>query len=397
MMSNSETTDGRSDEDVAAIDEATTEAVQSEDTEAETASADEEASTDSTEPAADDSDEALEVASDTDESDGAVDDEALVDVADEVEVAAELAEATDDGAEAELAEATDDGAEAELAEATDDGAEAELAETTDDGAEAALAETTDDGAEAALAETTDDGAEAALAETTDDDAEAALAEATDDGAEAALAETTNDGAETALAEATDDDGDTAEEADDFFNPSNPAMKWYVVHTYSGYENRAHQCLLDRVVSEGAEDMFGKILIPTEEVVEMKKGAKRITTRKFFPGYMLVQMELTTDTWHLVKSTQKITGFVGGTSRMPRPIPDSEVRRITAQISDGAEKPKLKETFEEGSQVRVTDGPFMNFTGSVEEVRPEKQKLRVLVSIFGRATPVELDFIQVERL
>jgi len=346
MMSNSETTEVRSDEDVAAIEEAAAEAVLSDDTEAETASTDEETSTDSTETVADESDEALEVTSDTEESEGDVGGEAPVEAADEPEVATELSETTDDGAEAELAETTDDGAEAELAETTDDGAEAELAETTDDGAEAELAETTDDGAEAAE---------------------------------------------------TDEDGDTAEVVDDFFNPSNPAMKWYVVHTYSGYENRAQQCLLDRVVAEGVEEMFGKILIPTEEVVEMKKGAKRTTTRKFFPGYMLVQMELTTDTWHLVKSTQKITGFVGGTSRMPRPIPDSEVRRVTDQITDGAEKPKLKETFEEGSQVRVTDGPFLNFTGSVEEVRPEKQKLRVLVSIFGRATPVELDFIQVERL
>ena len=310
MMSNSETTEVRSDEDVAAIEEAAAEAVLSDDTEAETASTDEETSTDSTETVADESDEALEVTSDTEESEGDVGGEAPVEAADEPEVATELSETTDDGAEAELAETTDDGAEA--------------AET-------------------------------------------------------------------------DEDGDTAEVVDDFFNPSNPAMKWYVVHTYSGYENRAQQCLLDRVVAEGVEEMFGKILIPTEEVVEMKKGAKRTTTRKFFPGYMLVQMELTTDTWHLVKSTQKITGFVGGTSRMPRPIPDSEVRRVTDQITDGAEKPKLKETFEEGSQVRVTDGPFLNFTGSVEEVRPEKQKLRVLVSIFGRATPVELDFIQVERL
>jgi len=180
-------------------------------------------------------------------------------------------------------------------------------------------------------------------------------------------------------------------------PTNPKWKWYVVNTYSGYENRAHQCLLDRIKAEGVEDMFGQILIPTENVVEVKQGAKKTKARKFFPGYMLVQMEMTTESWHLVKATQKITGFVGGTSRLPRPIREAEVLRITQQMTDGAERPRPTTTFEEGTQVRVTDGPFLNFTGSVEEVRPEKQKLRVLVSIFGRATPVELDFIQVERV
>ena len=171
----------------------------------------------------------------------------------------------------------------------------------------------------------------------------------------------------------------------------------MVHTYSGYENRAKQCLLDRIQNEGVEEEFGDILIPTENVTEVKGGAKRTTTKKFFPGYILVQMELTDETWHVVKSTQKITGFVGGTARRPTPIPDREVRRITEQMEDGVSRPKPTQTFEDGQQVRVIDGPFLNFTGTVEEVRPEKQKLRVLVSIFGRATPVELDYSQVERV
>jgi transcriptional antiterminator NusG len=180
-------------------------------------------------------------------------------------------------------------------------------------------------------------------------------------------------------------------------PDYPNMNWYIVHTYSGYENRAKQCLLDRVRAEDAEGMFGEVLIPTEEVVEVKGGVKRTRTKKFFPGYMIVQMELTDETWHLVKATQKITGFVGGTARRPRPIPRQEVLRITKQMEGGTDQQVPTQTFEEGAQVRVIDGPFLNFTGSVEEVRPDKQKLRVLVSIFGRATPVELDFTQVEEL
>lgn len=178
-------------------------------------------------------------------------------------------------------------------------------------------------------------------------------------------------------------------------PVNPNWRWYVVNTYSGYENRAKMSLLQRVESEGYEDYFGDILIPTENVVEMRGGSKRTTTRKFFPGYIIVQMELTDETWHLVKDTQKITGFVGGTAKNPTPVPEREVRRITQQMEEGTTKPKPKQDFQEGETVRVTDGPFMNFTGTVEEVRPDKQKLRVLVSIFGRATPVELDFMQVE--
>jgi transcriptional antiterminator NusG len=194
-----------------------------------------------------------------------------------------------------------------------------------------------------------------------------------------------------------DEGISSDEPVEDEGPDRSNMDWYVVHTYSGYENRAKQCLLDRITSLGHEEMFGDILIPVENVVEMKKGSKRTSTRKFFPGYMLVQMEMSNETWHLVKDTQKITGFVGGTAGKPKSVPMREVKRITDQMVDGAERPKAKQTFEEGAQVRVTDGPFLNFTGTVEEVRPDKQKLRVLVSIFGRATPLELDFIQVERM
>jgi transcriptional antiterminator NusG len=175
-------------------------------------------------------------------------------------------------------------------------------------------------------------------------------------------------------------------------PSN--MKWYVVHTYSGHENKARLSLQERIRTSGFEDKFGEVLIPTESVVELKGGKKRTTTRKFYPGYMFVQMELEDQTFHLVKNTPKITGFLGGTK--PTPVPDHEITGINKQMTEGAIKPKPRIVFEEGESVRVTDGPFSNFNGIVEEVRPEKQKVRVLVSIFGRATPVELDFSQVEK-
>lgn len=173
-------------------------------------------------------------------------------------------------------------------------------------------------------------------------------------------------------------------------------KWYVVHTYSGYENRAKQLLEERIRNAGLDERFGEVLIPKENVVEVKGGTKRTSSRKFFPGYMLVQMELDDETWHIVKGTQKITGFVGGTTNPP-PVPEAEVARITQQMEEGAERPKVAQNFDEGSQVRITAGAFINFSGTVEEVRPEKQKLRVLVSIFGRPTPVEVDFTQVERV
>ena len=176
--------------------------------------------------------------------------------------------------------------------------------------------------------------------------------------------------------------------------STMAMKWYVVHTYSGHENKARLSLQERVKQMGKDPQFGQVLIPTESVLEMVKGQRRTTTRKFYPGYMFVQMELNEETFHLVKNTPKITGFLGGTN--PTPVPEKDIAAINSQMSDGATKPKPRISFDEGENVRVIDGPFANFSGIVEEVKAEKQKVRVLVSIFGRATPVELDFAQVEK-
>ncbi len=174
-----------------------------------------------------------------------------------------------------------------------------------------------------------------------------------------------------------------------------AKQWYVVHTYSGYENRAKQNLEETIRKRGAEDRFGDILVPAETVVEMVKGRKRESHRKFFPGYLLVQMDLDDDTWYIVKNTPKVTGFVGSATG-PTPVPEEEVLRITRQIADGSMKAKPKAIYERGEGVRIIDGPFSNFNGTVEQVRGEKGKLVVSVSIFGRATPVELDFSQVEK-
>lgn len=178
----------------------------------------------------------------------------------------------------------------------------------------------------------------------------------------------------------------------------PDRNWYVVHTYSGYEHKVKASLEERVRSLADRELFGEILVPSEKVVELVKGKKKTSSRKFFPGYILVNMHLNDETWHIVKSTPKVTGFVGGAldpASVP-PISESEVREITHQMEEGAVKPKPKVLFEEGEQVKVVDGPFSDFNGVVEEVKPEKGKLRVLISIFGRATPVELDFVQVEK-
>lgn len=172
-------------------------------------------------------------------------------------------------------------------------------------------------------------------------------------------------------------------------------KWYGVHAYSGYENKVKLNLEERIRALGAEEFFGEILIPSETVVELKNGERRTSSRKFFPGYILVQMELNNETWHIVKDTPKVTGFVGGAINPPA-IPDEEVAKITARMEEGAESPKPKVAFEVGETVRVVDGPFLNFTGVVEDVKPEKAKIKVMVSIFGRVTPVELEFIQVEK-
>ena len=174
-----------------------------------------------------------------------------------------------------------------------------------------------------------------------------------------------------------------------------AKKWYVVHTFSGYEQKVKAALEERIKNLGKGDDFGEILVPMEKVVELVKGKKKTSSRKFFPGYILVQMEMNDETWHVVKETPKVTGFVGGSTNPP-PVSDEEVKTITQQMEEGAIKPKPRVHFSAGESVKVVDGPFADFNGVVEEVRPDKGKLRVLISIFGRATPVELDFIQVER-
>ncbi len=175
-----------------------------------------------------------------------------------------------------------------------------------------------------------------------------------------------------------------------------AMHWYVVHTYSGYEQKARKALEERIKQHNVEHLFEEILVPQENVVEVKKGVKRTSKRQFFPGYILVRMELNETTWHIVKGTPKVTGFVGG-SMNPPVVPDEEVERITSQIEEGTLKPKAKIEFEKGENVRVISGPFSTFTGIVDEVHEGKGKLRVMVSIFGRSTPIELDFTQVEKV
>ena len=175
-----------------------------------------------------------------------------------------------------------------------------------------------------------------------------------------------------------------------------SKRWYVVHAYSGFEKSVQRALVDRVNRSGMQDSFGQILVPVEEVVEMRAGQKTVTERKFFPGYVLVEMEMNDESWHLVKSTPKVTGFVGGTANKPAPISEKEVEKIMQQMQEGVDKPRPKVLFEIGEVVRVKEGPFTDFHGSVEDANYEKNKLRVSVTIFGRATPVELDFAQVEK-
>lgn len=175
-----------------------------------------------------------------------------------------------------------------------------------------------------------------------------------------------------------------------------AKRWYVVHTYSQFEKSVQRALQERIERSGMQDMFGQILVPVEEVVELKSGQKSISERKFFPGYLLVEMEMTDETWHLVKSLPKVTGFLGGSATKPSPISQKEVDAIMEQMQAGMEKPRPKVLFEVGEVVRVKEGPFADFNGSVEEVNYDKNKLRVAVTIFGRSTPVELSFGQVEK-
>jgi transcriptional antiterminator NusG len=175
-----------------------------------------------------------------------------------------------------------------------------------------------------------------------------------------------------------------------------AKRWYVVHAYSGYEKKVAATLKERVELHGLEHLFGEILVPTEEVVEMRAGQKRKSERKFFPGYVLVNMELSDETWHLVKETPRVMGFIGGKADRPAPITEREAEQILNRMQDGVEKPRPKTIFEPGEIVRVTDGPFNDFNGTVEDVNYEKSRLTVAVSIFGRSTPVELEFAQVEK-
>jgi transcriptional antiterminator NusG len=174
-------------------------------------------------------------------------------------------------------------------------------------------------------------------------------------------------------------------------------RWYVVHVYSGMEKSVMRALTERIERGGMQEQFGQILVPTEEVVEMRNGTKAVTERRFFPGYVLVEMEMTDETWHLVKNTSKVTGFIGGKSNKPTPIPAREIDKIMQQVQEGVEKPRPKTLYEVGEQVRIKEGPFTDFNGNVEEVNYEKSKVRVSVTIFGRATPVELEFGQVEKV
>ena len=178
--------------------------------------------------------------------------------------------------------------------------------------------------------------------------------------------------------------------------ANPDLKWYVVHAYSGMEKAVERNIQERINRSGMQGKFGRILVPTEEVVEVRNGQKKTTERKFFPGYVLVEMVMDDETWHLVKHTNKVTGFVGGAKNRPAPISEEDVQKIVNQMQEGTDKPRHKVEFEVGEYVRVKEGPFTDFNGTVEEVNYEKSKVRVSVTIFGRATPVELEFSQVEK-
>jgi transcriptional antiterminator NusG len=175
-----------------------------------------------------------------------------------------------------------------------------------------------------------------------------------------------------------------------------AKRWYVIHAYSGFEAQVKRSLEDRIKRAGMEELFGDILVPTEEVVEMRGGQQRKSERKFFPGYVLVHMEMTDDTWHLVKAVPKVMGFIGGTGDRPAPIPDGQAEAILQRVQEGVEKPRPKVLYEPGEVVRVVDGPFTDFNGVVEEVDYDKNRLKVSVLIFGRSTPVDLEFGQVEK-
>ena len=189
---------------------------------------------------------------------------------------------------------------------------------------------------------------------------------------------------------------TADEVTAPVAPTNPDLRWYVVHAYSGMEKAVERNIQERIARAGMESKFGRILVPMEEVVEVKNGQKKTTERKFFPGYVLVEMVMDDESWHLVKHTNKVTGFVGGAKNRPAPISEAEVMKIVNQMQEGTDKPRHKIEFVVGEYVRVKDGPFTDFNGSVEDVNYEKSKVRVSVTIFGRSTPVELEFSQIEK-
>jgi transcriptional antiterminator NusG len=175
-----------------------------------------------------------------------------------------------------------------------------------------------------------------------------------------------------------------------------SKRWYVVHVYSGMEKSVHKAMLERIERAGLQNYFGQVLVPSEEVIESKGGQKSISERRIFPGYVMVEMELTDETWHVIKNTPRVTGFLGGSGNRPSPISEKEVAKILSQMEEGVERPRPKVLFEVGEMVRVKEGPFADFNGNVEEVNYEKSKVRVSVAIFGRSTPVELDFSQIEK-
>ena len=190
--------------------------------------------------------------------------------------------------------------------------------------------------------------------------------------------------------------DVIQEPQEVGTPANPDMRWYIVHAYSGMEKAVERNITERIARAGMQGKFGRILVPTEEVVEMRNGKRKTTERRLFPGYVFVEMVMEDDTWHLVKHTSKVTGFVGGAKNRPAPISEAEIQKIVDQVQEGSEKPRHKIEFMVGELVRVKEGPFTDFNGTVEEVNYEKNRLRVSVTIFGRATPVELEFAQVEK-
>jgi transcriptional antiterminator NusG len=206
----------------------------------------------------------------------------------------------------------------------------------------------------------------------------------------------NENEETEMVDAAIESSEPSVERKPLTDVNYPDHKWYVVNAHSGMEYKAKLSLEERVKSLKKEDLISEVIVPEETVVELVRGQKKTTKRKFFPGYILVKMKLTDESWHIIKNTAKITGFVGD-KRNPAPVPESEIQRMTNRISEGATRPKSKVNFSEGEKVRVVDGPFNNFNGVIEDVNADKGKLRVLVSIFGRSTPVELDFVQVEKV